>query len=179
MSLYLKSLTSHDGEEVYQMLQEIDANDNGFTNEVKGMTYEHYLKWLQANAAYAQGLDLNEGMVPQTTYWLFHDEEPVGYGRIRHFLNENLRKNSGHLGYAISSSHRGKGYGYTLLGLLIHKCIELGIEPIQVGVNNSNERSNALVKRQGGIVHSRTEKKNIYKVETERFLHQWEGWDNH
>ncbi|WP_079480333.1 GNAT family N-acetyltransferase [Halobacillus salinus] len=170
MSLYLEALTSHDGEKIYEMLQEIDANDNGFKNEVKGMSYNHFLNWLQKNEGYSHGLNLNEGMVPQTTFWLFHDGIPVGYGRIRHFLNENLRKNSGHLGYAISSSHRGKGYGSTLLGLLIYQCIELGIDPIQVGVNNSNEPSNALVRRHGGVIHSRTENKNIYKIEKNRFL---------
>ena len=40
--LYLKKLSLSDGIEVYQMLQEIDANDNGFHNKVCGMSYVQF-----------------------------------------------------------------------------------------------------------------------------------------
>ena len=39
-----------------------------------------------------QGLELESWMVPQTIYWMYHDQTPVGYGRIWHWLNENLKE---------------------------------------------------------------------------------------
>lgn len=36
-------------------------------------------------------------MVPQT-FWLYDGNEPIGYGRIRHYLNDNLKIQVGILG---------------------------------------------------------------------------------
>ena len=103
-------------------------------------------------------------MVPQTTYWLFSNSKPVGYGRIRHFLDDNLQKNSGHIGYAISRSERGKGYGNQLLKLLLKQCLILGIREVQTGVSKSNYRSQSIVENNGGELIRTTENKNIYKI---------------
>lgn len=110
MPLFLKALTKCDGKIVYEMLQEIDENDNGFKNEVKGLSYEDFAGWLSKNEQFSKGLELESWMVPQTIYWMYNDQTPVGYGRIRHWLNDNLKEHSGHIGYAIPITHRGKGW---------------------------------------------------------------------
>ncbi|WP_226577680.1 GNAT family N-acetyltransferase [Halobacillus litoralis] len=164
MSLHLKALTKWDGRMIYEMLQEIDDNDHGFKNEVKGKTYEEYGEWLSKNEQFSRGSGLETWMVPQTIYWMYYDQTPVGYGRIRHWLNDNLKENSGHIGYAIPLSQRGKGYGNEILRLLIHECYDLKINPIQIGVNPSNKPSNKIVKRNGGVLHKVSKTKNIYHI---------------
>ncbi|MEN1937863.1 GNAT family N-acetyltransferase [Paenibacillus sp. 102] len=164
MKLYLKALSKDDGKKIYDMLQEITPNDNGFHNEIHGVSYQEFNLWLERNEGFSRGIGLEGWMVPQTTYWLFYNQTPVGYGRIRHRLNENLKNNSGHIGYAIPISQRGKGYGNELLRLLLKECSKMGIKTVQIGVNISNIRSNRVVQYNGGILSKVTENKNIYHI---------------
>lgn len=165
MSIYLKKLSENDDRQVYDMLQSIEGNDNGFINTVKDMPYEDYIQWLKTNAGYPMGIGLEDWMVPQTTYWLYCDDTPVGYGRIRHYLNENLKKDGGHVGYAISYPYRGIGYGNEILKLLIAECKKMGINEIQIGANKDNERSNKVILRNGGKLCRETDSKNYYIIQ--------------
>lgn len=162
--LYLKQLSLSDGKEIYSLLQEISSNDNGFHNPVFGMTYDQYLSWLAHEYAVDHG-DLESWMVPQTTYWLYDGMTPVGYGRIRHYLNDSLKATSGHIGYAVAKSKRGNGYGNAILKLLIEKCKELGISKLQVGAKQDNIHSNKVIKRNGGILFRTEYGKNFYSID--------------
>ncbi|WP_226658847.1 GNAT family N-acetyltransferase [Pseudalkalibacillus hwajinpoensis] len=164
MELYLKKLSKTDGMEVYELLQEIDGNDNGFRNEVSSFNFQEFKYWLERNENFSKGRELDHWMVPQTTFWLYRRDQPIGYGRIRHALNENLSKNSGHIGYALGKPYRGKGYGHTFLRLLLQECLEMSIHPIQIGVGIENIRSNQLVVANGGTLISVTKNKKIYRI---------------
>lgn len=162
--LYLKQLFASDGLNIYNMLQDIEASDNGFNNAVKNMTYDEYLLWLKKRDNVSRGLELESWMVPETYYWLFDGEVPVGHGKIRHFLNENLEKHSGHIGYAVAVSQRGKGYGNELLRLLLSECGKKDITTVQIGANKDNTRSNKVILHNGGVLVKETENKNIYHI---------------
>ena len=43
--VYLKKLSENDGIEIYNMLQEIDANDNSFHNRSFGVAFDDYQNW--------------------------------------------------------------------------------------------------------------------------------------
>ena len=47
------------GEDIYQMLQSIPANENGFINSVNGKSYQEYNKWLKG----ALENSLQEGVI--------------------------------------------------------------------------------------------------------------------
>ena len=161
--LYLIPLSPTDGRDIYEMLQEIAPNDNGFHNRVCGMTYEQYRDWLENEYAVDHGR-LEDWMVPQTSFWLYDDERPVGYGRLRHFLNDALREHSGHIGYAIRSSERRKGYGNAILTLLLKECQKLGMTEVQIGANADNIPSNRIIQRYGGILIRTGDNKNFYQI---------------
>ena len=167
--LFLKKLSECDGKDVYNMLQDIEADINGFSNEVKDMPYEEYLKWLERQVEISNGINLPEWMVPQTTFWLYSDSTPVGIGRIRHYLNDALKENGGHIGYAISSAHRGSGYGNEILRLLLIECkmMGIGIDGVQLRVDpyKQNESSNRIILNNGGKLTRQTEEKNFYVIE--------------
>ncbi len=44
--IYLKKLSPNCDIEIYNMLQEIAADDNGFHNKVYGMSYDDFCDWL-------------------------------------------------------------------------------------------------------------------------------------
>ena len=161
--LYLRKLSASDGMEIYTMLQEIDANDNGFHNKVCGMTYARYQQWIAREWAFDNG-DLEDWMVPQTSYWLYDDDRPIGYGRLRHCLNDKLRETSGHIGYAVRRTERGKGYGTRLLALLLEECRKREITEVQIGANKDNSASNRVIQKNGGILIRTAENKNFYHI---------------
>ncbi len=162
--VYLKKLSNNDGIEIYNMLQEIAYNDNGFNNKACGMTFEQYKQWLVKEYSFDDG-NLEDWMVPQTSYWLYDDNVPIGYGRIRHCLNDNLRENSGHIGYAIRKTKRGKGYGNMLLSLLLDECKKFGISKVQIGANKNNIASNKIIVNHKGLLIRSSESKNFYLVD--------------
>lgn len=162
--LYLQKLSPIDGKEIYDMLQEIAVNDNGFQNKVCGMSFEEYECWLQQEYARDNG-DLEDWMVPQSSYWLFEGDKPVGYGRIRHYLNDALRADGGNIGYAIRKSERGKGYGNRILALLLKECADLGITEVQISANIDNALSNKVIAFNGGVLIRQGDGKNFYRVD--------------
>lgn len=161
--LYLKRISSDDGMEIYMMLQEILPNENGFHNNAYGMTFEEYKLWLQNECDIDNG-KLEEWMVPQTSYWLYDEELPVGYGRIRHHLNEKLKNTSGHIGYAIRQSKREQGYGNKILELLLEECKKIGIECVQISANKENIASNKIIRKNGGIFVRNNNNKSFYEI---------------
>lgn len=164
MTRRLVKLSGNDGADIYEMLQGIGSNENGFGNDVKDMPREDFAAWLQVNAGHENSMGLPEGWVPQTTYWLCAGGVPVGCGRIRHYLNDALKKDGGHIGYAISAPHRGQGHGSALLGLLLRECKQMGIDEVHIGANSDNIPSNRIIMRHGGALCRQTESKNHYII---------------
>ena len=162
--IFLKKLSLNDDEKIYDMLQEIACNDNGFHYKVNGMSYKEFKRGLKKEFAVDSG-KFEKWMVPQTSYWLYDDDKPVGYGRVRHYLNDNLSQTGGHIGYAIRSSERGKGYGNTILTLLLEECKKLNIEKVQIGANVDNIPSNKVILKHNGILFRCSDNKNFYNID--------------
>jgi len=163
--LTLKPLSAHDGQEIYEMLQEIAANENGFSNDANGMTYPEFEGWVKQAYELDNGINMPDWMVPQSSNWLFNNDLPIGIGRIRHCLNDSLRETGGHIGYAIRPSERGKGYGTALLALLMEESKQLGISQLQVGAEAHNIQSNKIITRNGGVFTRESNGKNFYRIE--------------
>lgn len=165
--LHLRPLSLDDGREIYDMLQQIASNDNGFHNPVCGMSVGEYGEWLRREYGYDTG-DLEDWMVPQSSYWLYDGDQPVGYGRLRHRLNAALEAHSGHIGYAIAQPYRGRGYGNAILALLLNEAARLGLKWVQIGANADNARSNRVIRHCGGELIRTDGSKNLYRITLKR-----------
>lgn len=151
MQLTLKKLTAQDGREIYDMLQEIPKEECGFQNNAQGKSYAEYQAWLAAQEKSAVQEGLVDGWkVPQTTYWLYADDVPVGVAKLRHFLTDALRDAGGHIGYAIRPTERGKGYGTAICRLALQEAFALGIDSVLITTQSDNEASKAVCRRNGG-----------------------------
>lgn len=151
--IQLKGLSSQDGTDVYEMLQEIPGEENGFLNSVNGKSYEEYKRWLADSAASSNATKLEDGWkVPTSTFWLFCDGKPVGIGRIRHFLTDRLREEGGQVGYAIRPGERNKGYGSLLLKGLVLEAQKRKIPKMLLTIRNGNEASLKVALKNGGVV---------------------------
>ncbi len=154
----LKRLSINDGIDIYNMLQDIESEENGFYNKVKGLSYDEYKEWLLRKEANANQEGLVDGWrVPETTFFLYVDNIPVGMGSIRHFLTDALREVGGHIGYCISPKYRSKGFGKEILKRLIIEARKLGIKEILVTTNIDNYASQKVVLANSGKEVSRNE----------------------
>ena len=106
-------------------------------------------------AACSRGEGLPDGFVPHTTYWLVRDEiEVVGVSNLRHFLNDRLRQEGGHIGYGVRPSARRSGFATFLLRCTLEKAREKGIEEALVTCDKGNVASARTIVRNGGVLVS-------------------------
>ena len=161
--LYLRPAARNDGEEFYDMLQHIGREENGFLNNAYGIPYDEFPAYLARKVDMAQGIGLEDWMVPASTYWLMDGNVPVGQGNLRHRLTEKLRDAGGHIGYAVASDQRGKGYGRELLRLLLEEARRMRItEDILVTIYPGNAPSRRVAEANGGELRRETEERVYY-----------------
>ena len=154
MNVELKQVDIDMGEPEYDMLQGILEVENGFTNPAYNLSYNEYKNWLQDVDNHSRGIDLPKGWIPYTTYILYTNDIPVGYGRIRHSSSEYLETviGAGNLGYGISKEYRGKGYGTILFKELLRKCKEFGYKEIKLFPLKTNEATVKIMIKNGGKI---------------------------
>lgn len=162
----LKQLSVDNGIAEYDMLQEIDANEYGFKNEANGLSHDEYKAWLIKEENYSKAQELPENWIPQTTYFLYINAQPVGIARIRHHSSELLeRQGVGNFGYGIAKPYRGKGYGNLLFAETMKKCKIYGYTSVKSFVHIDNIASNKVFQNNGaqltGVVKGI---KNIYET---------------
>jgi predicted acetyltransferase len=98
-----------------------------------------------------KGINLPEGWVRDSTYWLVNESNRVlGAVNIRHSLTERLFNCGGHIGYGIRPSERRKGYATKILGFSLGKTKELGIEKVLVVCDADNIASERTILKNGG-----------------------------
>lgn len=147
----LVALSPNDGVDIYNMLSAIPANENGVENSVSGKTFEEFKVWLQGCHESSLRTEIVDGWkVPQTTYWLYVDETPIGFSKVRHFLTDALRIAGGNIGYSIAPEYRGRGYGKLLLKLTLDECTKNGMSEVLVTVLSDNTASLRTALSNGG-----------------------------
>ena len=159
----LKQSNKNLGKDVYEMLQGIKNGENGFMNEVYGVSYEEYKQWLINMDDYHLGKNLPEGWIPYTTYFLWVDGVPVGIGRMRHGTTEYLQTvlGAGEIGYGISKEYRGRGYGSILFQELLKECGKFGFDKIKLYPHKNNEATIKIMLKNGGSVIGRFNNEKI------------------
>jgi predicted acetyltransferase len=98
-----------------------------------------------------KGINLPEGWVRDSTYWLVNVSNRVlGAVNIRHSLTDRLFNCGGHIGYGIRPSERRKGYATKILAFSLGKTKELGIEKVLVVCDADNIASERTILKNGG-----------------------------
>ena len=166
--LELKKASLDDGRDIYGLLQEIPREENGLINHANGLSYDAYKAWLGRQVRLSAQEGIADGWkVPSTTYWLYADGTPVGFGKLRHFLTDALRREGGHIGYAVAPRYRGKGYGKELLRLLLGEAAGMGIEKALVTIRPDNAPSLAAALANGGVITDKTDERVYLWLDTD------------
>ena len=157
-----------DGPDVWEMLAEFPESENGFHSPAVGVRPDQFADLLRRLVDQSRGKGLRPGFVPQTTYWGYAGDRPVGIVKVRHSLTDALRRTGGHIGYGVRPSARGRGFGTQLLRHGIRSARELGIESVLVTVNDDNRASIRVIEVNGGIADHHEDGKLYYWLPTDR-----------
>ena len=164
--LYLKKTNYNDIEEEYKAIKAMPANENGFENKYYNVTKEEFeKKVIPKLLKNSEGLELPDGYVPDTYFFLWNDDKIVGRFKIRHYLNDSLKKGSGHIGYGILPEYRGKGFAKQGLLLAIEKCKEIIREDeIYLSVHKDNPASLRTQLSCGAYIVGQTENEYLTRI---------------
>ena len=149
-----------DKESALLMLDEIKAVDAGLPWQYSGLANleeaTSYEDWVKEKANEKNGIDLRDGYVPCTTLFLkrMSDNKVCGSISIRHELNEFLFNFGGHIGYSVTPSERGKGYGKLQLKMDLEIAKDLGIEKCLITADKTNTLSNKTIISEGGVLEN-------------------------
>ena len=108
---------------------------------------------------YLDNLELKEardGLVPDSTFFLYDEERDklIGACNIRHYLNDYLLKEGGHIGDGIRPSERRKGYATLMIKLALQECKKLGIDRVLMICDKDNIGSAKSIINNGGVLEN-------------------------
>lgn len=114
--------------------------------------FEHYCENLEVK-------DTSQGLVPDSVFFCLDTDRDqfVGAVNIRHYLNENLLLNGGHVGDGVRPSLRGMGIGTKMVGLALEECKKLDIARVLMVCDKENIASAKTILRNGGILENEIE----------------------
>ena len=138
----------------------------GLLNKANGLSFEEFQNWLKAKQIESEQEGLVDGWkVPSTTFWLYVDGVPVGFGNLRHFLTEALSKAGGNIGYGIAPKFRGNGFGKILLKLLLQEARKIGLEKVLLTIHIDNIPSQKVALANGGVISEKNEERYLIWID--------------
>ena len=111
--------------------------------------FDHYLEHLEVKTA-------SEGLVPDSVFFLLDEDRNrlLGAVNIRHYLNEALLKEGGHIGDGIRPGERRKGYASEMIRLALIECRKLGIDRVLMTCDKENIGSVKSIIKNGGVLEN-------------------------
>ncbi len=102
---------------------------------------------------YSKGIELPEGFVPASTFWLVDDSDQiVAVSHLRHELTDFLLTFGGHIGFGVRPSARRKGYATKILGQTLLEAKKLAIRKVLVTCDKANTGSVKAITKNGGVL---------------------------
>ena len=109
--------------------------------------------------AYLANLEQKEetaDRVPDSVFFLLDTgrDRLLGAVDIRHYLNDALLREGGHIGDGIRPSERRKGYATQMIRLALDECRKLGIDRVLMTCEKSNIGSAKSILKNGGVLEN-------------------------
>lgn len=165
MNIELVRLTPEYKEQLTDMLEEWIADiEKNHTNHSPWMIFrndyhdfDYYLENLEIKE------ETEDGRVPDTTLFCLDKDRNIFVGavNIRHYLNEGLLKNGGHIGDGIRPSERRKGYATAMIALALKECKRLGIDRVLMCCDKNNIGSAKSIINNGGVLENEVEEDGV------------------
>ena len=97
-----------------------------------------------------------ENLVPDSTFFCLDEDRDIFVGavNIRHYLNEALLRDGGHIGDGVRPSERRKGIATKMIGLALDECRKLGIDRVLMVCDKDNIGSAKSIINNGGVLEN-------------------------
>ena len=114
--------------------------------------FDNYLEHLEIKES-------NGRLVPDSTFFALDIKRNIFVGaiNIRHYLNERLLLDGGHIGDGVRPSERRKGYATEIIGLGLKECKKLGIDKVLMVCDKDNIGSKKSIIHNGGVLENEVE----------------------
>lgn len=153
MRLKLIKATKEYQNQIIDMLEEWNAADEKIIPyTIRRLDYhdfEYYCRNLEIK-------DSSNGLVPDSTFFCLDEERNiiVGAVNIRHYLNESLLLDGGHIGDGVRPSERRKGIATKMIHLALEECRKLGIQKVLMVCDKDNIGSAKSIIYNGGVLEN-------------------------
>ncbi len=171
----LRKLSLSDGQKELEFLRTVPLDENGFTNPASIDELEDvsaFAGFLERRHNESEGVNLAEGRVSASIFWVDMEGEIVGVVSIRHELNDFLRNvGGGHIGIGgIPKKYRGQGIGSEALRQTVDLLRNMGVDDVLITAHKSNLASRRMIEKCGGVLE-----KSIphHQIEGEEELFYW------
>ena len=144
---------------VKEAIQEYRAAPSKFeiqaVSKMIAAEYNNFADYFENCEKEKSGINLKQGYVAHTTFWLVNNDTYLGTFNLRHSLTPALVKVGGHIAYQIRPSKHHQGYAYTGLQLCLKEANKKGLEKVLITCNSANIASynllNKALREYGGI----------------------------
>ncbi|GAB6434092.1 MULTISPECIES: GNAT family N-acetyltransferase [Bacillus] len=109
-------------------------------------------EWFEKVSRQELGGNLLSNRVPSSQYLSFEKGELIGFVNIRHRLNEELLRESGHIGYSVHPDKRRQGYAIKQLKLALGEAQKLGLQRVLITCDKVNIASAKTIQKVGGVL---------------------------
>ena len=153
MNLKLVKLSEQYKDQLFEMMDEWTAADEKIVPYAIRKNDYHDFKYYLDNLEIKEEID---GKVPDTTLFCLDLDRNIFVGavNIRHYLNEAMLLNGGHIGDGIRPSERRKGYATKMIGLALEECKKMGIDKVLMVCNKNNVGSAKSIINNGGVLEN-------------------------
>lgn len=159
----LKELNMNMDLSEYEMYQDIPSKESGSTNLCKCLPYDVFKNYLELQIA-RKYQNISKYDTPTITYIMYVDNNPVGYICLRTKIDDNWKKWSGNIYYAIRISERRKGYATKMMELAIKELKKMNYEEIYCQSSVGNIGSSKVIENNGGIFLNEENGTRYYKI---------------
>ena len=150
----LVRLTKEYQSQLEEMLDEwVNFNDTNhspwaiFKNDYHN--FDYYLENIDSDTP-------KNGWVPNSVFFALDTKRNIFVGAIdiRHYLNEKLLLDGGHIGDGVRPSERRKGYATEIIRLGLIECKKLGIDRVLIVCDKDNIGSKKSILNNNGVLEN-------------------------
>lgn len=153
MNLKLVKASEKYRKQIYDMMEEWNSSgEKIIPYAIRRLDYRDFEN-------YCYNLEIKDdrgSLVPDSTFFCLDEDRNiiVGAVNIRHYLNESLFLNGGHIGDGVRPSERKKGIATEMIALALNECRKLGIEKVLMVCDKENIGSAKSIIRNGGVLEN-------------------------
>lgn len=153
MNLKLVKLDATYKEQLFEILDEwYGTGETIVPYSIRKINYHNFDNYVEA----INESDVSKGFVPDSTFFCLDTERNIFVGavNIRHYLNDSLLLNGGHIGDGVRPSERRKGIATQMIALALKECKKLGIDKVLMVCNKENIGSAKSILNNGGVLEN-------------------------